>query len=126
MNLPKFLSKKLIPQPRWGVISIPYVWMLIFFAIPFLIVLKISFTSQAIAIPPYTPVLEYVDKGLMLKLNLGNYIELFTNSLYVEAYISSLKIAAISTLLCLLIGYPMAYTIARMSPSMRNICLMLV
>jgi putrescine transport system permease protein len=100
--------------------------MLLFFAIPFLIVMKISFSSQAIAIPPYTPVLEYVDEGLMLKLNLGNYIELFTNSQYVEAYLSSLKIAAISTLLCLLIGYPMAYTIARMSPSMRNICLMLV
>jgi putrescine transport system permease protein len=126
MSLPKFLSKKVLPHPRWGVISIPYFWMLVFFAIPFLIVLKISFSTQAVAIPPYTPVLEYVNEGLMLKLNLGNYIELFTNSLYVEAYLSSLKIAAISTLLCLLIGYPMAYTIARMSPSMRNICLMLV
>jgi putrescine transport system permease protein len=100
--------------------------MLVFFAIPFLIVLKISFSSQAISIPPYTPILEYIDKGLMLKLNLGNYIELFSNSLYVNAYVSSLKIAALSTLLCLLIGYPMAYTIARMSPSMRNICLMMV
>jgi putrescine transport system permease protein len=126
MSLPKFLSKKLIPHPRWGVISIPYIWMLVFFAIPFLIVLKISFTSQAVAIPPYSPVLEYVDKALMAKLNLGNYIELFNNSLYVDAFISSLKIAAISTILCLLIGYPMAYTIARMSPSMRNICLLLV
>lgn len=126
MSLPKFLTRKVLPHPRWGVISIPYFWMLLFFAIPFLIVMKISFSSQAIAIPPYTPVLEYVDEGLMLKLNLGNYIELFTNSQYVEAYLSSLKIAAISTLLCLLIGYPMAYTIARMSPSMRNICLMLV
>jgi putrescine transport system permease protein len=126
MKLPKFLTKKLLPRPRWGVISIPYVWMLVFFAIPFLIVLKISFSSQAISIPPYTPILEYIDKGLMLKLNLGNYIELFSNSLYVNAYVSSLKIAALSTLLCLLIGYPMAYTIARMSPSMRNICLMMV
>jgi putrescine transport system permease protein len=126
MSLPKFLSKKLIPHPRWAVISIPYFWMLVFFAIPFLIVLKISFSSQAVAIPPYSALLEYVDKALMAKLNLGNYIELFNNSLYVDAFISSLKIAAISTLLCLLIGYPMAYTIARMSPSMRNICLLLV
>ena len=53
MSLPKFLFKKLIPHPRWAVISIPYIWMLVFFAIPFLIVLKISFSSQAIAIPPY-------------------------------------------------------------------------
>jgi putrescine transport system permease protein len=126
MSLPKFLSKKLIPHPRWAVISIPYFWMLVFFAIPFLIVLKISFSSQAVAIPPYSALLEYVDKALMAKLNLGNYIELFNNSLYVDAFISSVKIAAISTLLCLLIGYPMAYTIARMSPSMRNICLLLV
>lgn len=126
MNLPKLFRKKLLPHPRWGVISIPYFWMLVFFAIPFLIVLKISFSFQAISIPPYTPLFETTGEGLILKLNPGNYIELFTNSLYVHAYVNSLKIAAISTLLCLLIGYPMAYTIARMSPSMRNICLMLV
>lgn len=120
------LYNQMISHRRWSVIVIPYVWMLVFFAIPFLIVLKISFSSQEVSIPPYSPILEYLDKGLMLKLNLGNYIELFTNSLYVEAFLSSLRIAATSTFICLLIGYPMAYTIARMRPSMRNICLMLV
>ena len=111
---------------RAGVIGVPYLWLLLFFAIPFLIVLKISFSRLAIAIPPYTPILEYVDKALTVRLNLGNYVALFTDSQYVLAYLSSIKIAAVSTLLCLLIGYPMAYFIARMKPSTRNIALMAV
>ena len=115
-----------LPGPRWAVIAVPFLWLLLFFAIPFLIVLKISFSRLAIAIPPYTPILEYVDKALTVRLNLGNYVALFTDSQYVLAYLSSIKIAAVSTLLCLLIGYPMAYFIARMKPSTRNIALMAV
>jgi putrescine transport system permease protein len=115
-----------LPHPRWMVISVPYAWMLGFFAVPFLIVLKIAFSHQAIAIPPYTPVLEYLDKAVTLKLNLSNFLELVRDSHYVQAYASSLKIAAISTLFCLIIGYPMAYTIARLPPNNRNIALMLV
>lgn len=118
--------KKLLPHPRWAVISVPYAWMLVFFAIPFLIVLKISFSKLAIAMPPYTPVLELADNAVSLRLNLSNYIGLFTDTLYVQAYLSSIKIAAISTLLALLIGYPMAYVIARLPPSTRNIAMMLV
>jgi putrescine transport system permease protein len=125
MNIPK-LFKKVTPHPRWGVIGIPYIWMLIFFAIPFLILLKISFSTKAVAIPPYTPIMEYLNDGLVMKLNLKNYIEIFTKSDFVTAYWNSIKMAGISTFLCLLIGYPMAYTIARMSPSSRNIALMLV
>ena len=118
--------RALLPHPRWAVISVPYLWMLLFFAVPFLIVLKISFSHQAIAIPPYTPVLEFVDKAVMLKLNLSNFLELVRDNHYLEAYASSLKIAAISTFFCLLIGYPMAYTIARLPSTSRNIALMLV
>jgi putrescine transport system permease protein len=125
MNIPK-LFKKITPHPRWSVIGIPYIWMLIFFAIPFLILLKISFSTKAVAIPPYTPIMEFLNDGLVMKLNLKNYIEIFTKSDFVAAYWNSIKMAGISTLLCLLIGYPMAYTIARMSPSSRNIALMLV
>lgn len=120
------MLKKVLPHPRWAVISVPYLWMLVFFAIPFLIVLKISFSKLAIAMPPYTPVLEFVDNAVSLKLNLSNYINLFTDSLYIQAYLSSIKIAAISTLLALLIGYPMAYVIARLPPSTRSIAMMLV
>ncbi|KRG69791.1 spermidine/putrescine ABC transporter permease [Pseudoxanthomonas dokdonensis] len=115
-----------MPGPRWSLISVPYLWLLVFFAIPFLIVLKISFAKLAIAMPPYTPILEYVDEALTLKLNLGNYASLFMDSQYGLAYLSSIKIAGISTLLALLIGYPMAYVIARLPASTRNIAIMLV
>lgn len=118
--------KKLLPHPRWAVISVPYVWLLLFFAIPFLIVLKISFSTLAIAMPPYTPVLELIDNAVTLKLNLTNYLALVTDAQYVQAYASSIKIAAISTFLTLLIGYPIAYVIARLSPAARNVALMLV
>ena len=118
--------RRWLPSGRWGVISVPDLWLILFFAIPFLIVLKISFTRMAIAMPPYTPVLEYIDNALTLRLNLANYLALLTDSQYALAYLSSIRIAAISTLLCLLVGYPMAYLIARMSPTARNIALMLV
>ncbi len=118
--------KRWLPGARWGVIAPPYLWLIVFFAIPFLIVLKISFSRLAIAMPPYTPILEYVDNAFHLKLNLGNYLNLLTDSQYIAAYLSSIKIAAISTVLALLVGYPMAYVIARMSPAARNVAMMLV
>src|SRR5690606_24432189 len=118
--------KRWLPSGRWLVIAVPFLWLVLFFAIPFLIVLKISFSHLAIAMPPYTPILEYVDNALHLRLNLGNYTALFSDAQYGLAYLSSIRIAAVSTVLCLLIGYPMAYFIARMSPSARNIALMAV
>lgn len=120
------MLKKFLPGSRWAVISVPYVWLLLFFAIPFLIVLKISFAKLAIAQPPYTPILQVVQDEVLLKLNLTNYMVLFSDSQYLLAYASSLKIAAISTFLTLLIGYPMAYVISRLSPSARNVAMMLV
>ena len=118
--------RKRLPGPRWLVIAVPYLWMLLFFAIPFAIALKISFASAAIAMPPYTPLLEWVGDSLKVSLNAGNYLYLVRDSLYANAYLSSLKIAVVSTFLCVLIGYPIAYSIARMSPANRNIALMLV
>lgn len=118
---------KLMPGKRWGVIAVPYLWMLFFFAIPFLIVLRISFSERdQTSSPPYTPILEYVDNAVMLKLNLSHYATLVTDSLYVQAYGSSLWIAAVSTFFALLIGYPMAYVISRLSPAARNVAMMLV
>lgn len=126
MSRPRAPWRRLAPHPRWAVIGVPYAWMLLFFAVPFLIVLKIAFSQQAIAIPPYTPILEVVGEAVTLKLNLSNFIELLRDAHYLQAYASSLKIAAISTLLCLLIGYPMAYCIARLPATTRNVALMLV
>lgn len=121
----KGLSLKL-PGSRWLVIAVPYIWLLVFFAIPLAIAFKISFSQAAIAMPPYTPVFNWVDGSLSLDINPKNYLYLIKDSLYINAYLSSIKIAVISTLLCLLIGYPMAYSIARMDTSTRNIILMMV
>jgi putrescine transport system permease protein len=118
--------RRWLPGPRWLVIAPPYVWMLLFFAIPFAIALKISFSHAQIAMPPYSPLLDWSGKDLTLTLNISNYLYLVQDSLYWSAYLSSLKIAVVSTVLCLLVGYPMAYAISRMPPSTRNIALMLV
>lgn len=120
------LLKAVTPGPRWFVIVPPYVWMLIFFAIPFLILLQISFAKPLIASPPYSDLLNTAGGEINLTLNLNNYTALFHDSKYAGAYLSSLKIAGISTLLCLLVGYPIAYAISRLPPAVRNIALMLV
>lgn len=106
--------------------GIPYLWLLLFFALPFAIVLKISFSSAAIAIPPYEPTFNYVDEALNIFLNLGNYFLLMDDSLYYMAYLSSLKTAFVATLGCLILGYPMAYAIARAPAKMQTVLLLLV
>ena len=111
---------------RWLVIAVPYLWLLVFFAIPLAIAFKISFSQAAIAMPPYTPIVNWVDGHPSLDIHLKNYLYLVNDSLYVNAYLSSIRIAVISTFLCLLIGYPMAYAIARMPAATRNVALMLV
>lgn len=118
---------------RWGVtgrtavIAIPYFWLLLFFLVPFIIVLKIAFSETQIALPPYQPLLQWAqDRVLQIKLNVGNFLFLVEDSLYWKAYLNSIKVAGISTLLCLLLGYPMAYAIARADPTWRNILLMMV
>jgi len=120
------LRLRALPAARWLVIAAPYLWLLLFFAIPFLIVLRISFAEQAISSPPYSALLDYKDGVLTLRFTLQNYLALLRDSQYIAAYWGSIKIAGISTALTLLIGYPMAYVIARMSPAARNIAMMLV
>ncbi|MDC9719234.1 MAG: ABC transporter permease subunit [Gammaproteobacteria bacterium] len=113
----------------WGqrsVISVPYLWLTLFFLVPFVIVFKISFSEMAYAIPPYTELLSWADQQLTVNLNIGNYFYLFTDDLYVRAYLSSIRIAAIATVICLIVAYPIAYTIARARPATRNALLMLV
>jgi putrescine transport system permease protein len=116
---------------HWGgrkfVIAVPYVWLLLFFLVPFLIVFKISFSEVQIAMPPYAPLIEWLgDQALQVKLNLANYSFLFTDDLYVSSYLYSIKVALVSSLWCLAIGYPMAYAMARCTPTWRNVFLMLV
>ncbi len=112
---------------RFAIGFAPYLWLLLFFLAPFFIVLKISFAEIVAGIPPYTPLLELVEgRFLQLRLNLENYIFLLEDNLYVAAYLNTVKIAATATALCLLLGYPMAYAIARARPGLRNTFLLLI
>jgi putrescine transport system permease protein len=112
---------------RGLVVAIPWVWLFLFFLIPFAIVLKISFADTQLAVPPYTPLFGWVEgQYLQIRLNAGNFLFLLRDSLYVQAFLSSLKVAGISTVFCLLIGYPMAYAIARSNAAWRNILLLLI
>jgi putrescine transport system permease protein len=122
------LLRRLGLSGRTLVIAVPWIWLLLFFLIPFLIVLQISFAeTRWLGTPPYTPLVEWIDhKYLQLKLNTANYTFLFEDALYRDAWLSSLKVAAISTVLCLLLGYPMAYGIARADTTWRNTLLLLV
>ncbi|MCQ4308592.1 ABC transporter permease subunit [Pseudomonas stutzeri] len=108
------------------VIGVPFLWLFLFFLLPFAIVLKISFSEADVAIPPYTEVFAYAEQQLQVVINLGNYIFLSEDDLYWAAYAGSLKIAFFSTLLCLLIGYPMAYAIARARKDLQTVLLLLI
>lgn len=125
MSMRGGLLKRLFDGRRL-VIGIPFVWLFLFFLLPFFIVLKISFSEAAVAIPPYTDIFTWADEQLTVVLNLGNYLFLTEDDLYLYAYLGSLKIAFISTLLCLLIGYPMAYAIARASRQAQTVLLLLI
>ncbi|MCB1420035.1 MAG: ABC transporter permease subunit [Zhengella sp.] len=110
------------------VILVPYAWLLFFFLIPFLIVFKISLSTSAIAMPPYTPVFEGLGTWLesARRFTIDNYLWITEDALYVKAYLSSVIIAAISTVLTLLIGFPLAYGMARAPQGLRPTLLMLV
>jgi putrescine transport system permease protein len=109
--------------PLWRklVVRVPYAWLVVFFLIPFLIVLKISLSQTALAQPPYLPVLDLAAgwSGLVAfftGLSFDNYRLLASDPLYVLSYVKSVEIAAFSTLILLVIGYPLAYAIARTPP----------
>jgi putrescine transport system permease protein len=118
---------KSIFNGRNAVIAIPYIWLLLLFLLPFIYVLKISFAETIYARPPYSPLLIWGDSWLpSIKASFDNYLFLFSDSLYIKAYLSSLKIAFISTILTLIIGYSIAYSVARAPTRWRGILLMLV
>ncbi len=113
-------------QSRWRtiVILLPFVWLLIFFLSPFLIVFKISLAELAIKSPPYTQMIEWTDAGIVtVRLVFDNFLYIFNDALYARTYVNSLKISIVSTVFCLLIGYPLAYAIVRSSPVTRRLLL---
>ena len=116
---------------RWLVIAAPYLWLLVFFLAPFFIVFKISLSEVAIAMPPYVPTFDLSEGffGLLAKigdLTIGNYLWLAEDALYWRSYLSSVWIAIVATLLLLLIGFPIAYGMARATKAWRPTLLMLV
>jgi putrescine transport system permease protein len=114
---------------RWlrRAVLFPYFWLLLFFLAPFLIILKISVADPVVAQPPFTPLFDWGAEGLeVIRATLANYAFLFQDGYYGIIYLSSLKMAATGTLLCLLLGYPMAYFIARQPPERRNLLLLAV
>lgn len=115
-----------MPKGRHLVIGVPFLWLFLFFMLPFFIVLKISFAEADVAIPPYTDVYSWAENKLTLIINLGNYIFLSEDALYLEAYLGSLRMATVSTLLCLVIGFPMAYAIARADKDKQMVLLLLI
>ena len=111
---------------RGLVVAVPLVWLLVFFLIPFLVVAKISVSEPAIAMPPYLPLWEWDGLRLIVNLNFENFSYLFDDPLYLNAYVFSIRIAFVSALIALFVGYPMAYYIARSPEPTRSFLLMLV
>ncbi|WP_435310352.1 ABC transporter permease subunit [Primorskyibacter sedentarius] len=116
---------------RLILIAVPYLWLLALFLVPFLIVLKISLSDIALSIPPYTPQLDLSEgwagiRAFLSGLDLENFAFLTTDDLYWKAYLSSLQIALLSTVMTLLCGFPIAYGIARAPHEWRPTLLMLV
>lgn len=111
---------------RVASIAPPYAWLVLFLLIPFVLVVKISFADLVFGIPPYSPLMVLEDGVVGLTVHLRGYALLFSDSLYINTYLNSLKMAGITTLCCILIGYPMAYYIARAKPAVRHLLLMAV
>src|SRR5581483_11922658 len=118
-------------RSRWLVVLVPYAWLLLFFLVPFGIVIKISLSTAALAQPPYEPSFDLAGglAGVIEKLRqltFENYQFLINDSLYLRAYLSSLAIAIVSTFLTLLVGYPIAYGMARAPRAWQPTLVMLV
>lgn len=116
-------------QRNWKrlVIGIPFIWLLVFFLAPFVIILKISVAELLIASPPFSSLFDWAADGSMqIRIFFDNYTYLWEDELYLNTYLTSIKISSISTVLCLLIGYPIAYAIVTSSHTVKHVLLMLV
>ena len=121
------LTQKLQFSLNGVIIAVPFYWLLIFFLAPFVIVFKISVAESLIASPPFSPLFEIAQNGaLSVHLVFDNYAYLWEDSLYIKTYVNSIRISTISTILCLLLGYPIAYAIVRSAPTTRFVLLMLI
>lgn len=108
-------------------LAIPYLWLILFFLIPFILIFKISFSKPSMTVPPFQPLMEWTADGMLqLRFNLGNYFSLFVDQFYTSAFVSSLTIALISTVFCVVIGYFIAYAMVKAPARWRPILLLLI
>jgi putrescine transport system permease protein len=128
-----FLNQWLQQRGRSLVLGIPWFWLLLFFAVPFLILLRISVTDMGEGLDPFAPLVQTKDGEVTLHLKFSNYVSLLLDAdagwgqtLYVESYVLSVKYAFWTTVLCLFFGYPFAYFLARSAPHLRPLLLLLV
>ena len=129
----QFLNQWLHQRGRSLVLGIPWFWLLLFFAVPFLILLRISVTDMGEGLDPFAPLLQTNAGEVTLHLKLANYVSLLLDAdsgwgqtLYVESYVLSVKYAFCTTVLCLFLGYPLSYFLARSAPHLRPLLLLLV
>ena len=124
-------GRRIFTRPARLAAIAPYLWMALFFLVPFLFVLKISLSQTAIAQPPYLPVFDLVEgwegtRTAFAALSFDNFRLLASDNLYVLSYLRSLTVAAVSTAILLLIGYPIAYGMARLPQRWQSVAMMLV
>ncbi len=123
--LPRWVRR--LDAGRAFVIAAPYLWLAVFFLVPFFIVLKIAVSAIAPTLPPVAPIVTWTSQQVMeIQLHFGNFAFVLKDELYVAAFLHSLQVAAVSTVLSLLIGYPMAYGIARAPAAWRNVLFLMV
>lgn len=121
-----WLSSRHWLSSRTLVIVPPFVWLALVLLLPFLLVLKISFADLQFGVPPYTALASLQDEALSIVLNLRGYALLFSDNLYIATYLNSVWMALVTTFFCVVLGYPMAYYIARSRESVRNLLLLAV
>jgi putrescine transport system permease protein len=124
-------ARRIFARPARRAVIAPYLWMALFFLVPFIFVVKISLSQTAIAQPPYTPVFDLTAgvgaiKAAFAALSLDNFKLLLSDDLYVFSYLRSLVVAVVSTSILLLIGYPIAYGMARLPARWQSVAMMLV
>lgn len=114
---------------RWRkgiIIAVPSIWLLVFLLLPFLYVLKISLAESILAQPPFTDLVTFDKATLHIALHLGNYLRLVAASGFWVALLSSIQLAFSATVLCILIGYPIAYALSQCSPNLRGLLFLII
>ncbi len=126
-RITELFFNKIHEKWRSIVVAIPFIWLLVFFLAPFFIVFKISIAESLIASPPFSSLFDWTEEGVItVRVIFDNFLYLVEDELYLDTYLTSIRISSISTLICLLLGYPIAYAIIKSPDTTRHILLLMV